>query len=632
MKSIWKLWRLIIFLVIVQSPAGLQAQTVLLDEPVKAGELTLFPELDHPNQYRFLLDKVRLGIKENGSPEFSFVRYVEKKRPEPGTGDVEGDGEGILHTLFEFYIPDDIIREAERALRRINSNGTIVGPVLYESGVVKVVSGLTNQQGDYILEVVGMGNAPLMQGHRAAFSAQLSKKGTKILWESMHSATPLLAFSFEMEISGYRSPKRVKIEADFNQIYEHRFFDMATVTPVFAGEIQSAFEDLRQSGAIKVVQIGADEKLEKALDAAYEKLTRLIFEPAGNGAGIQMPDQTGGRKSMLDRATDMLNKARDEARKDMQIEKSLFDNDQDYESFMGMVDEEENRMKAWRKKNGDSVLDDRQRKTKPDKIELPALAAGFSYRLKEERKSGHYTIDLNKYLSAQKIFPFSVNLDPPRCAACFVELYLDDDSFYKQREIKVAIEGVNSDDFENYINSVTVMLRKKHRNGAMTEEEINIDKPKFNQDANQFRMIYGNKGDGNGNAWLEYEYKVMWSFYGGHLVEADWQKANTKTINLVPPLRKKRIDLEVDPEFVTKQQIRVIELNLIYTLQDKEYVKEVRLDLRRNEGYSQTIDILFPPGTGEYAYEVTFYTKGGNPIEVKRRKTKDTFLYLKDFL
>jgi len=57
----------------------LSAQDILLDEPVRAGELTLFQSLRKPGEYRYALDQPRLAKHPNGKPQFSFIRYVSNK-------------------------------------------------------------------------------------------------------------------------------------------------------------------------------------------------------------------------------------------------------------------------------------------------------------------------------------------------------------------------------------------------------------------------------------------------------------------------------------------------------------------------------------------------------------------------
>ena len=64
--------------------------------------------------------------------------------------------------------------------------------------------------------MVGLGNAPLGRGEGGGVDA-LTKLGAKILWESFQTPTPDISFSFEMDVTGFRSPQRAVIEANFDR-------------------------------------------------------------------------------------------------------------------------------------------------------------------------------------------------------------------------------------------------------------------------------------------------------------------------------------------------------------------------------------------------------------------------------
>src|SRR5690606_24799500 len=74
--------------------------------------------------------------------------------------------------------------------------------------------------------------------------------------------------------------------------------------------------DLIKSGAIKITQVGSDEDMERAIEAAYTKLTNMMFDPAGGTGTPNLSQLTGQgtQPGLLDRATTMLNTARTEAR------------------------------------------------------------------------------------------------------------------------------------------------------------------------------------------------------------------------------------------------------------------------------------------------------------------------------
>jgi hypothetical protein len=84
---------------------------------------------------------------------------------------------------------------------------------------------------------------------------------------------------------------------------------------------------------------------------------------------------------------------------------------------------------------------------------------------------------------------------------------------YQQRE--VVVYGANVADFGQYVNFVTVRLHKKHASGAITDDEVLIDRNNFNKENNRFKLLYGWKGDNDRSRWREYEYQTVWSLFGG---------------------------------------------------------------------------------------------------------------------
>src|SRR4030095_15311697 len=142
----------------------------------------------------------------------------------------------------------------------------------YKSGRFGLVSAFKDASGNLTTKVVGLGSAPVLDGEKAAVSILLTKQGAKILWESFKSPTPDISFSFEMDVTGYRSPHRAIIEANFDQIYEHQAFGVGFASTYLSGEIKAAFDDLQRQGAIKLTQVGTDEKLEALITTAYNKI------------------------------------------------------------------------------------------------------------------------------------------------------------------------------------------------------------------------------------------------------------------------------------------------------------------------------------------------------------------------
>lgn len=608
------------------------AQKVLLDEPIQAGELTLFPAVDDPNEYYYLLDRVRLAQQNGRAPQFSFLRYVQEEAA--AENKAEGSGGGIVHALLELYLPTNAIEDAERALQRIHPNANIKGQLLYENGTISLKSSFQQEDGNLVDRVIGFGKAAIMANQKMAMSIRLTKQGSKILWESFNTPTPDMSVSFEMDISGYRSPKQVLIEADFDQIYQHHTVESAAVTPVFAAEVKAAFDDLVKSGAIKVTQIGEDEHLEKALESAYNKLIHMMFDPTG-GTGApdlgQLSDQQGG-KSILDRATEMLSTEREEVRAQNERIEDL--NQKDKETYLELLQVSDDLLANLSKELGYVGPGGRgfEKSEEREKEDLPTFAAAASYQMKSSRQRGVFKIDLNKYTADKLSFRFDHNFGAVKeeCPDCFREASLEQEMF-KQREINAYLDGSNARDFDKYINFVNLILRKRHGNGKTTTKELKIDASNFAQQGNQFKLLYGWNGDQNPSQWYNYEYQVKWNFFGGHQLETDWIKSNDGAIPLVAGFRRKLIDIEADPDIMEEKAVRSAEVKIYYQMGAKEYVKEELLNFGKDE-YSKQIEVILPLGSNDFQYEVTWHVRGRGQKVVKKTPSKSAILFLDDIL
>lgn len=869
------------------------AQHILLDKPVKAGELTLFPDMEDGNAYYYLPDQLKLATDPNGKPQFSFLRYVENVRSAAGEEEErEGTGGGILHAVIELSVSPEQLQEAQNELRRVNAGGTIKGPVMYNGGTMAVVSSFVNTEGDLSKQVVGIGKAPLIDGQKAAISMELTKKGAKILWESLHTSTPDMSFSFEMELEGYRSPQKAMIEADFEKIYSHHAFQMGASgnynNIVFGGEIDLAFDELRNNGAIKITNMGADSSMEKLIETAYNKLTTLMFDPIGGTGNPVLQDlvkKATGQKSPMERATELYKQnkggskapaSKSSAKKktsmlwqypglndnmllaysgnyypsmftsatlfpqagwqpkpiketfvecmkllthvpkpDMETclklvaddkycsmgelvksenansnkaypvefyqtyllsesEKVIYSDiingkkepDEEYKQLIRervvelvyaqdflneaqktyiLNEAEPDPAKNWgitqsltygawvtqhgnphpasaqgKKwlneiaelgksatvktqddspvKQGDTKPDDAQKKdpatllaedllkdspsaekgtdkkedtktgdTPKDKKPATAtatksqdtkekkndkqkttsaakknekktsakkdgkksdfkLAVMASYQFKKIKQKGNFKINLNKYTTDKLVLRFDENIGKIDCDECFYQVNLDD-PLYKQREIVAMVDGFNATDFGKYINYVSLKMKKVHQSGDVTYDEVRIDRDNFVRTANNFKVLYGWKGDNDRSDWLDYEYQAQWSFFGGNEVDGEWKEADANAINLTPPYLRKTIELEADPDLLKDKNVRSIDVKLYYKIGDRDEVKQVTLMPSRDQ-YSAQQDIMVPQGYLNYDYEITWRMTGNKTVTSGRQTTSEQILFV----
>lgn len=675
-------WLPLLAALVIAAPLG--AQQILLDKPVRAGELTVFPDLNDETSYYYVADKVHLATDANGTPEFSFLRYVQNVRSGATEAEArEGEGGGIVHAVVALEVTPDQLKDAQRDLQRLKPGAKIQGPVVYKSGKFGLVSSFTDPKGNLSVQVVGLGNAPILDGQKAAVSMQLTKLGAKVLWESFHTATPDISFTFEMELDGFRSPKRALIEADFDQIYQHRAFAIAGTTPLLAAEIKSAYDDLRQKNAIKVTQVGTDEQMEALVTTAYNKLMEIMFSPA-NGTGTPSLDSLtnmAGGESLLDKASAMLEKRRADVKAENEQAKREREEAEEKKRteaekptapatgaqtppapaatepqppapattgkpgmFGGLAalfaGAGANRPKPYSESKptdgGEYATKTAKPEDKPNpaptppkaETKVPVFAAIATYELKTVRQHGTYKIDLNKYTTDGLTMRFDQNIGDLRSLlddpGHFLSVNLDD-PLYQQREIVVFVDGLNAQDFGQYINFVTVHMRKHHAGGDLTDDEVRIDRANFNKEGNNFKLMYGWKGDNDRTRWMEYEYQPTWSFFGGKTLEGPWQKATAGAINLAPAYLRHTVDLQADPDALTKAQVRLVTVKIYYDLGGAEQMKQAVLNPAKQQ-LSANVEFMLPRDKQEYGYEISWRLAGDRTVTSGRKTSSDPVL------
>src|SRR5690349_10769341 len=147
-------------------------QQILLDKPVVAGKLKVFPSFGaDSNKYYYLPNRIRLATDDRGTPKFLFLYYVTNE----GSGDAEelaqaGRTGGYVHLVAGLHVLPEELDEAKMELKRVNPRGVIMGPVIYRGGTMSLVtkSLITNSSSSNPdpnqKRVLGIGPAPVMEG------------------------------------------------------------------------------------------------------------------------------------------------------------------------------------------------------------------------------------------------------------------------------------------------------------------------------------------------------------------------------------------------------------------------------------------------------------------------------------
>jgi len=641
------------------------AQELLLDQMREAGGLKLFPIYGDPKSFYYLPDKVTIPNGPNGKKQFSFLKFIEE-----GAGSGEGgvqttQGGGLVSFLVSLEVSDQILQRAQAELQSKVSGAKIVGPITYREGTFALVSNFQQEDGDWATRVLGMGKAPIMEGHKAAVSIRLTRVGATLLWESFQQAASDISISFDMTIAGYRNPYEAKMTAWWERVAKNRSLNVGVATDFLGVDIQEIMRELRDQGAIELEVKGEDEKMDRLWEMAYGKITEIMFEQNNDPTTMATLQDDPNVFSNFDRAHQFNTEVRERINRENQTELDREARERqrlagyaDQWALLGHIARSDStpahtsgstpssahpssgssRAATSSRSNGpvagnpSSTGNPGSSNVRPANLQTPpSFSVLASYRKKEFKKSGKFELSFKKWTPDTQAMRFDENIggfgkklinDP----AHFRIVNLDDPA-YKIREILVQLDGQNSSDFEKFVNFVTVGIRKTHQDGYKHFDELKIDRQNFTKTSNNFTMTYGYHGDTNRDKWKKYEYQITWNLFGGAQWTSDWKETEDFIIPVVPPHRYREIIVEADPEVFTAKEVRLATVKFKSMLFGKTDTREITLKPGANAVLSQTIKYAHEPEKYDYLYDISWLKRGGTKQEVKNQKGDAAYLF-----
>lgn len=551
-------------------------QQIMIDRGIQVNGLWCFPIFGDSLSYRYLPSNARLGLSKDSLPEFSLMRYILEK---PNTSSIntisEAGGGGIVTFLVLYDTPAALISSAEAALRNRLKNPkiTIKGPVVFSSGRYLLVSSILQPSGKTDKEVLGTGEAPVLENSKIAFSFDVDPVKSKLLLESFKMRTPDISLMFELSFSGLTDSYQADLTVDWEEVRKSQSFGAGGSIYFVGADVEVGFDKLMRNNSIKLNTIGSNETLEGLLTTVYGKLLDLMFkrvEPERVPA-----DQRGGI----------------------------------YDAISALT-------------GPNGPLGSRR---------TTGFGLNVSYQLKELQTTGKSTMFFRGRSTVERKHFITFNIgdlykkhgNDPRV---FRDIALYDPAF-QQRSVLVGVDGSLEREFDRLVNNVTVVLRKKHNNGQLTTKEILINKKTFRDSVGRFKMIYLNRGDTNLVDWLNYDYRTTWQFVGGGTYTTDWVEANAAMINLFAPYRRRTIALDGDLEGTLGQNIRAISVKIKYPFFN-ELREELPHTLRTKDNLAEKgFEVTLPLGRDEVDYEVTWRKQDGT-ILTKSGKDKYGIIFI----
>lgn len=533
---------------------------------MRAGGLWCFPLASDPRTYVYLPDAVRLARDDRGRPEFSFVGYVVNTPVEGGAPITTASGGAILHFLVVLETPPEMVRTAELELQRARRDPQVVlrGPLVFRDGRYALVSSILNP-GETAPErkLLATGRAPVMEGNRLAFSFKLDREHSQLLLASFNTKTPDVSLVFDMTFDGLTAAYDAELTVDWAEVRKHQRFQ-AGASAYFVGfEVERTLDELRRSNAIRLRSRGSSAAAEGLVQAAYSKLTDLLFRPVEPEHAPE--GDRGGLLGVLSALVDS------------------------------------------------SAAPEVMRS-------LTGFGAHVGYRRKETKSEGTSVLTFEHRTSVERHSLITFNIgdfyrrygkDP----AHFSSVALVDPAF-QQRQIYVAVDGDVAADFERYINTVTVTLRKRHGNGHTTLQEVLLD-GRLARTPRHFQMVYGWNGDSDRLAWLEYEYRTRWSFQGGGTYETDWSRSDSPLISVFAPYHRQEVTVFGDAAALRAKKVRSVTVEVEYGFFGTPRRQQVVV--RPEAPAPPPLQITLPLNQFEYGYVITWQLEGGRRLVAKGR-------------
>lgn len=260
----------------------------------------------------------------------------------------------------------------------------------------------------------------------------------------------------------------------------------------------------------------------------------------------------------------------------------------------------------------------------------PGFSLVASYKMKKIKRSGKMVYNMNNFRTETQAFAMAENIGHlfrlyGRDQGVFRAITIDDPVF-KQREIKVTLDGQDASTFTKYLNFVTIKLKKLHQNGETTTGEVVVTPENFNTSGNNFSIVYGFKDDTDRTKWLDYEYQAIWSFYGGNEIRTPWTKTDSPMLALIPPHHYRSISIEGNGKSLTDAEVRHGVVTFSCLIGGRNISQQVTI---RNNGPAPSIMVDIPEDISnpETKVDITWHLANNRKLSAKSALLEGDIIY-----
>ncbi len=565
----------------------------------------------------------RLARKDDGTFELLALKYV--------GSDGESSG-GLLHALFEFDLPSDMVDSLEAALQEeVGAAARVVGPVPMlaatgdgedDLGSFEVISSvLREEEGGMARTVLTSGRAPLTPGSRAVVAAMLEPEGATLLWNSLTGPTSDVSVSvhayYEAVVEGYNA----RVDANIDAIYTH-FDSVRNVQgmPEEGGRI--ARQGASPAGAAAAAAVGAAAAGpggaaiatgiatgRRSVDPGMysrEYVAAVVDSMVRDGSiEVTVLDRTEALDIDAGRMDGILTTTLD------QLVELMFDattgwvQEPPREQAVAYEDIQGKTTEGWLAK----VFGGRNRQYATDDL--------YVLKEREDIRKNHFSIVLSRSTTIKVPVDASGNLgglyDALEADPRYFRIVNLDDPAFQFRDVHFQVDGDFVDAFSDLVNFASVTVRKSYEDNPAVTKDIVFSLDDVEAGRTIQEVSFPRLGETEED-WTDFEYRAQWSLRGGPTLtqpeDGGWIQGTTAAVSLRPPLEKRTIQVDADRDAFERYGVNSVSVRFATILAGKAG-KQREIQLRVDEpDPSKTVVIYHDPGE-DVAYQVDWYLDGG---------------------
>ncbi|MCL6519381.1 MAG: hypothetical protein K6T99_06075 [Armatimonadetes bacterium] len=580
---------LVILIVAFQCSAGMMYEgrkTVTLSDGTAVTLLQSESSTQMKPQYYYLPTNLHLATKEDGTPQFLFLKFTTEQREE--AGGIKG---GLLHFLMEFGLTKDQEAELLRLVREKEPKAEILGaaPVVPdgETSTFQITSATLTDQG-LTKSLITSGKAPLMPGQRVAAAARLTANGAQLLDATFQKSRSITDISLSFNLAYY------------------------TMMPAVEGTIYFHWSKLQQQA----------DSLAVEYEHKYNRKCFLFW--CSNSNHKYTYNETRQMFDFLcEKEIIVMN-----FKEKISDERTAKIRDAFFQFFLNSFAESE-------QVSPEEMLNEEDRDKSGDSDPKAPAVRGDSYKMshykfaKSEQMKDRFWY-LKYSLPYRETLQLTANLaewydgvrNNPKCVAA-VNL---NDPFFTHRDIKFILDLDAKEIFDEAVNYVTVNVRKKRTSGRDFEDHVTIDANYLKNNGVTASVTYARGDDSNPDV---YEYQAQWSLKGGNIYPANpqWMQGSWEGVTLTPPVRPITIEFEGDLDAMKEKDITRCTAQLHYYQFGKEVETNIHLSPTKKEPLVSA-KIFMDRDKKNYAYRLIYNHKtAGKLVGPWVANVSDEYIY-----